>query len=107
MWTLFAAITAIPALVWILDIYEAHKTANSERAQIKLRAKATKRVNFLRFTKGEEYNFWKNGELLYTDEDDESRNHDTYTFYKEDLDNFEGTDLVSRLILEKIAHQRY
>ena len=79
--------------------------AKKEYGNMKLIASKTHTNRGLSFTKGKEYVFYKNGDILNVNTDDISNSRDNYTFYRCDIEGFfEPTDTYSRIV---ISNTRY
>ena len=101
--TLLIILTPLLAILWhyAKTLLEAKK----DSGRLYLKALISHENRGLRFTRGREYTFWKQGDRLICNEDDITRERDNYPFYKDDLDNnFEGTDLYSRIVLDNTRY---
>ena len=83
-----------------LSIYQ---KAKQKHGTVRLKAIKTHSNRTLNFTKDKEYMFYKNGDTLNINYDDNNSSRDIYVFYKQDLlDGFVPTDLYSRFVLKQI-----
>lgn len=79
---------------------ETYVDAQKKYGKLRLTARNTHRSRLLRFEKGEEYLFYKDGRHLVFQTETEH-----YSFFKDELDkNFKPTDLYGRLVLERMVN---
>lgn len=92
----------------ILGIFiSIYKRAKLKHGTVKLRAIKTHSNRTLNFTKNKEYMFYKNGDTLSINYDDNNSCRDIYVFHGQDLlDGFASTDFYSKLVLGQMKEPK-
>ena len=104
---LIILLITIPLIV-LLNYLTVVRKSYDKNGHVVLKAKKNHNNRGLSFSKGNFYNFYKNGDFLLISEDDNCRDRDNYRFYKEDLDiGFTHTSLYTKLVLQKIRKYIY
>lgn len=96
-------ITTLHFFITLISIFLESK---KEKTIVILKCLKTHNNRTLQFTKGKEYKFYKNGDILLLNSDDLSKYRDNYSFYGVDLENnFDGTNFLSKLVLKNIKYK--